>query len=391
MSVLLVAEREIRQQVGSKAFKLVTAGMVAAIAAAITLPTLFADDEAPRRVGVVGSVSTAQREAILAAATLADAEVEVEPVPDLGTAEVALRSGDLDLAVVEGPALLVEKPLDAASGLSRLAGAVSQVLGLQAELQRAGLSPEKANEALQAPLLPLRSLEPPDPDGEEGRELAFAGAFLLYLLLTIYGAWIVTAVVQEKSSRVVEVLLSAVRPADLLVGKVLGIGAVALGQAVIFALVALVASVAVGLSRMPDGTPLAIASALVWLLLGFALYSFAYAIAGSLASRQEDAQNASLPLTGVLLLAYFAGTAATTDPDTLPVRLLSVFPPTAPIVMPARLGAGDVAPWETAVAVVLILLSTYGMARLAAHIYPRVALHSGARLKLRAALRSQIT
>jgi len=391
MSVRLVAEREIRQQVGSKAFKAITAGMVAAIVAAVVLPTVFDGDGEPRRLGVVGSVSTAQGEAILAAATLAGAEVEVEPVTDAASAETALRSGDLDLAIVDGPELLVVKPLAGASGLSRLAAAISQVLGLQTELLRAGLSPDEANRALQAPSLPVRSLDPPGPVGENREGLAFLGALLLYLLLTIYGTWIVTSVVQEKSSRVVEVLLSVVRPVDLLVGKVLGVGAVALGQAVVFIVAALGAAAAVGLDQLPEGTPLAVASTLLWLLLGFGLYSFAYAIAGSLASRQEDAQNASLPMTAVLVVAYFAGTVASTDPDALPVRLLSFLPLTAPIVMPARVGAGGVAAWEMPVAVVLLLLAIYGMARLAAHIYPRVALHSGARLKLRAAWRSQIT
>lgn len=388
MTVRLIAEREIRQQVRSKVFRLATGLVVAAIVAAIVVPTLIDDEEAPSRVGVVGRLTPERRDAIRSAARLAGHDVVVVQVDDDAAAEQRLQSGDLDLAVVDGPALVVENPLDEASRLVRLLGAISQSLQLQGELERAGLSPGEAARALRAPPLPVRSLESPDPDKDENAGIAFLGSLILYILLLTYGSWIMASVVQEKSSRVLEVLLSAVRPVDILVGKVLGIGAVALGQALVFAGAAYAASAAVGFDQLPEGTPTTIASALLWLVLGFGFYSFAYATTASLASRQEDAQSASMPLAVVLILSYFAGAGAANEPEALLVRVLSFFPPTAPIVMPARAAVGGVAWWEVPLAVALLLAATYGMARLAAHIYPRVALHSGARLQLRTAWRS---
>lgn len=388
MKVRLIAEREVRQQVRSKAFKLATGLVTAAIVAAIVVPTLLDDEAQPHRVGVVGRLTPERRDAIRQAGRLAGDDVVVVQVRDGAAADRRLKAGDLDLAVVEGPALVVENPLDETTRLARLAGAVSQALQLQGQLERAGLSPGEAAQALRAPPLRVRSLEQPDPDEKENAGIAFLGSLVLYILLLTYGSWIVASVVQEKSSRVVEVLLSAVRPVDILVGKVLGIGAVALGQALVFAGAAYAASLAVGFAQLPEGTPWVIASALLWLVLGFGFYSFAYATAASLASRQEDAQSASMPLAVVLIVSYFAGAGAVSEPGALPVRVLSFLPPTAPIVMPARAAVGGVAWWEVPVAVALVLAATYGMARLAAHIYPRVALHSGARLTLRRAWRA---
>lgn len=387
MSIRLVAGREVRQQVRSKSFVLATGVVAALIVAAIVVPTLIDDEDGPRRVGVVDALRPDQRDTVRGAGRLAGEDVVLVPVDGRAAAERGLRSGDLDLAVVDGPALVVEQPLDGASALARLTAAVSQSLRLHDELERAGLPPAAAVRALRAPSLPVRSLEVPDPDKEENSGIAFVGSLLLYGLLLTYGTWIVNSIVQEKSSRVVEVLLAAVRPVDLLVGKVLGVGVVALGQALVFAGAALGAALAVGFDELPEGTPVTIASALLWLVLGLGFYSFADATVASLASRQEDAQSASMPLAVVLILSYFAGAGAAQEPGSLLVRTLSFFPPTAPIVMPARASVGGVAWWEVPVAAAVLLLATYGVARLAAHVYPRVALHSGARLNLRAALR----
>ncbi|MGI8685267.1 MAG: ABC transporter permease [Acidimicrobiales bacterium] len=354
------------------------------------MPTLAEDDPKPLRVGVVGTLSPAGRDAIVAAGRLADVKLRLRDVAGSEEAEKALRVGDLDLAVLDGPSLVVDEPPNGTSRLSRLAVAVSRSVGLQDRLEDAGLTPEDAADALRAPPLPTRSLQPPEAkDGDDAAGVAFLGSLVLYVLLITYGSWIANSVVQEKASRVIEVLLAAVRPIDLLVGKVLGVGVVALGQGLVFAGAGIAAAFAVGSDNLPDGTALSIASALLWLLVGFGFYSFAYATAASLASRQEDAQSASMPLAVVLLLAYFAGAGAGEEPGAALVRVLSFFPPTAPIVMPARVAAGGVAAWEPLVSIAVMLVGTYGMARLAAHVFPRVALHSGARLKLRVALRTK--
>jgi ABC-2 type transport system permease protein len=87
----------------------------------------------------------------------------------------------------------------------------------------------------------------------------------------------------------------------------------------------------------------------------------------------------------VLLLAYFGAAGAAGEPDYWLARLLSYLPPTAPVVMPARMAAGGASAWEVVLAVLLVALGIVALVRVAGHVYPRVALHSGARLKLRQA------
>lgn len=381
----LVAAREIRMALRSRALRIGTALVTAVIVAAIVVPQLVEHEETTYRVGVVAGVAGERRQSIVAAGRLAGARVRVVALPDDAAAGQAIRSGRVDLAVAEGPVVLVEKPPEAGSGLGDLTTTVARLVALETRLEGAGLPAGAAAAALAAPPIPMRSLEAPDPDQEDRSGLAFVGGLALYMMLLTYGSWISQSVVEEKSSRVVEVLLAAVRPAQLLVGKVVGIGVVAMGQALVFGAAALGAAAAVGFDTLPSGTAAAAASAVLWFLLGFAFYSFVFATVGALASNQQDAQIGGIPVGAVLLVAYFGATGASSEPDYWLARLLSYFPPTAPVVMPARIAAGGVAPWEVALAVALMAAAVVVLVRLAGHIYPRVALHSGARLKLRQA------
>ena len=123
------------------------------------------------------------------------------------------------------------------------------------------------------------------------------GLILIFLMLTQYNTWILMGVMEEKSSRVIEVLLAAIRPIQLLSGKVLGIGLVAFGQAALIVAVALVLGAAVGSDLLHGSAPLVLVSTLVWLVLGYAFYCWVYAAAGSMAERQDQVQSLALPLS----------------------------------------------------------------------------------------------
>jgi ABC-2 type transport system permease protein len=392
--VRLVAAREIRERVRARSFQITTLLVALAVAAAIVIPNLGDDGPGSVRLGQVGTLTAATREAAEAAGRLAGVRVELVALADTGAAEGALRADEVDLALLEradskGLELTVNDRPDEDSELGRFTAAVSQSLGLQSRLEQAGLQPEVAGAALRAPPLPLRALEAPTPERQrQAGPLGFMTAIVLFLMLIQYGTWILYGVVEEKSSRVVEVILAAVRPTQLLAGKVLGIGAVALGQGLLLTGTALVAGMAVGLDRLPEGTPATIAIALLWFLIGFGLYSFAFATVASLASRQEDAQNASFPLTAIMTFGYVVGIGAASNPDTLLSRVLSFFPPTAPFVMPARAAAG-VATWEVLLAGVISVAATVLVARLAGSLYARVVLRGGSRLTLRQAWKAQ--
>jgi ABC-2 type transport system permease protein len=203
-------------------------------------------------------------------------------------------------------------------------------------------------------------------------------------MLTQYNTWIMTGVMQEKASRVVEVLLAAVRPLQLLGGKVLGIGLVAMGQAALIVVFALVLGAAVGSDILHGSAPLVLASELLWLVLGYAFYCWVYAAAGSMAERQDQVQTLALPLTLPIVVAYvLAITAASTGSASPFFEVLAYLPPTAPFAMPVLVGLGLVSWWQFLVSVLLALAGTVGVALLAERIYRRAVLRSGQRVKIK--------
>lgn len=141
-------------------------------------------------------------------------------------------------------------------------------------------------------------------------------------------------------------------------------------------------------TELPAGSPLTVASLVLWFVLGYAFYSCAYAAARSLVSGTEEAQNTSFPITGTIIATYFAALSASNDPGSGLARVFALLPPTAPLVMPTRATLGDPAWWEVPLAVVFSLAATYGLVRLAGHIYAGAILSFGAKVKLCQALRS---
>jgi ABC-2 type transport system permease protein len=230
------------------------------------------------------------------------------------------------------------------------------------------------------------SLQPAPTDQAARDVAALATGVLLYISLAAYGASVAAGVAQEKTSRMAEVLLAAVRPSQLLAGKVLGIGVCGVGQLAIVGVAGLIANAAVQSAEIPTTVWVLLPAVLLWFVLGYALYSFAYAAAGALVGRQEEVQLVSLPFTLPILGGYLLVFAAIASPYAWWIQLLSFLPPLAPVLMPARLALGAAAWWEMPLDVLITLVAVYGMARLAARIYAPALVRGGARLSWRAAL-----
>ena len=206
----------------------------------------------------------------------------------------------------------------------------------------------------------------------------------MFILLQQYLVWTLIGVAEEKSSRVVEVLLATVRPIQLLAGKVLGIGLVALAQAGLFVVFALVLAKSVGSSLLNGTAPLEIASTLVWFLLAYAFYSWVYAAAGSLAERQDQLQSLTFPLSLPVLLGYITSLVVASSGNTSPFfDVLAYFPPTAPFAMPVLVGLGQATWWEFTASALLSLVATVAVAKVAAGVYRRAILRTGGRVRLR--------
>ena len=229
-------------------------------------------------------------------------------------------------------------------------------------------------------------LDPEDEGEGVGRAVGVLTAILLFVSVSTFGGFVLTGVVEEKTSAVVEVLLARVPAHILLAGKVLGIGVVALVQLVV-AVAAGVVALAISGVVVPGEVWLSLPTTLVWFTAGFALYSTLFALAGSFVSRQEDAQAAAAPITLCFMAAYLLVFTAGASPDSTLAQVLSLLPPFAPLLMPLRIASGAASWWEVLVAGVLLVGTVWLVLRAAGSVYARTLLHRGSRITWKEALR----
>jgi ABC-2 type transport system permease protein len=382
-TVWLVAIRELLERVKSRAFLVSTAFIILLVGGAILVPALLEDDGP-------GSLKVASTEALdpeivaqFRLATQGDPELVVTIGSSGESVRAAVEAGDADVGVLPGPELIVRSGEPGAT--VRLLATVIGFREAAAALAEQGLSIEDIAPLLSAEV-PVTALEEAaDPEDEA---LGFLGVILLYVTILSYGQWVVLGVIEEKTSRVVEVVLGAVRPRHLLAGKVIGIGLLGAGQVIIIGAVALLAAVVGGDSvPIPDAAPTAFFSVLLWYVVGFSIYGVMFAAAGALASRQEEAGNATLPFTLLLTIGYFISFTAVEEPNVV-ARVLSFLPPFAPITMQIRMVNGDAALWEVAASLVLAAGMIYLVIRLGERFYRGAILGQGRKLKWREAWRS---
>jgi ABC-2 type transport system permease protein len=213
---------------------------------------------------------------------------------------------------------------------------------------------------------------------------------LLFVALMNAGQLVAQGVVEEKTSRVVELLLATLRPWQLMAGKVLGIGGVGLAQLVV--VVGSAVAVALGFGIL-ESTSLDIGSvavwALVWFVVGFATYALVLAALAALVSRQEDIGSVTGPVLALMIVPYIIGISiAPYDPDNSIVVILSFVPFAAPFIMPIRQALGTAEGWEVALSLGLSLAVIPVLVWLAGRIYSNAVLYAGGRVKLKDALRT---
>jgi len=224
-------------------------------------------------------------------------------------------------------------------------------------------------------------------EGDKGTGLAFVGTLLLYIAIITFGYYVASGVVEEKSSRVAELVLSAIRPVELLTGKVVGIGLLGLVQLVAVSGIGLAAALGTGLVDLPATAASTAVLVVLFFVLGYAFYACAFAVAGAIVSRQEDVQSTTSPMLIALVSGYLAAISVIDKPESTLATVCTFLPPVAPMIVPARAAQDALPAWELALSVVLMLAGTAALMRLAARIYERAVLRMGAPLKLREALR----
>lgn len=390
-AIRLVMGREIRERSRSGAFIVSVVMTLLFVAAILLLPLIFADDDVHYDLGVLGEGNQAIVDAALALANHEGSEVkttiEVTTYQSREAAERAVGAGEVDGVLTDGSELVVQGAGgDAGSDLLRLlqGGARSaQIESLVASGQ--GEVVEILTSA------PLRMTALSGPDVEENSErsvVAFGGLFLLYLAVLLYGSMILTGVTEEKTNRVVEVLLAAFEPWQLLAGKIIGIGLLGFAQ---FMGTVLIALVGVQLTSVFDLPQFPIDSVLVlvlWFVLGYSLFAVVFGAAGALVSRPEDAQTVVAPISLVAVAGFFIAIQALENPTGTLAVVSTFIPPVAPFVVPVRFAFGAVPFWQFAVSVGLMVLTVMVMIRLAGRVYLGGLLRFGSKVGIREAFRS---
>ncbi|MDW5597583.1 ABC transporter permease [Conexibacter stalactiti] len=383
----LVARRELTERARSRAFQVGTAIQLVAILVVLAIAAFTGGGDETKKVALVGAASQPYAQALQSAGPALDATIETTAYDDRAAAVRAVEDGDADVAVIDGREVLVEDDPD--DTLAAAVQATRRQLALSDALDRAGVPAAELSAALDPAPLRVQVLEPENEDRGARQGIAFIAVLLLYLAIFTYGLWVAGGIVEEKSSRVIEVVLSAIRPRELLAGKIVGLGLLGLAQFVLVLIVGVAGAQLLDAVDLPHVTVGWVAIIALWFLLGYALYACLYAVAGALVSRQEDLQSSTGALNMVVIGAYILSFVALQSPDGGMLTVLSFLPPSAPMAMPARWLVTDVPTWQLLVSIALTLVAIVAMLKLATAVYSRAALRIGPKLSLRGALASR--
>ncbi|GAA4194018.1 ABC transporter permease [Microbacterium oryzae] len=353
-SIWLVAERELGAKLRSKAFLISTAILViGALAAVIWLGFTASSSGATPVAATPGVVSQLE----------GAPGFEVTEVADRAEAEELVSSGEVDAAVVS----------DDTSPTGVTVVAESE-------------APSSLVAALS--VSPTVDLLDPQGESEEGMRYILGIIFGLVFMMAAmtFGTPITQSVIEEKQTRVVEILISAIPARVLLAGKVLGNTILAIGQILLLIAVAVIGMIVTGQTEFLRGLGAPMVWFAVFFLFGFILLAAMFAAAGSLVSRQEDSGPTLTPLIYITMIPYFLVIFFGDNP--LVMGILSYVPFSAAVAMPIRLFFNEAGWWEPLLSLVVLLASCVVVIILGAKIYENSLLRMGARVKLKDALKS---
>jgi ABC-2 type transport system permease protein len=381
--VRLVASREFVERIRERSFLISTAVSALILLFVIVLPQLLGGDD-KSRVIVSGQDAVAVAAAVHRQAQASGLDIVVVTSGDTESDRAKAYGGDVD-ALLDGSTVVARTQPDPAL-LAVLDAAYRQVAGAAA-LTAAGIDPGKVQKALDVPTLHVTTATVDDPQADQRKTIAFVATIVLYGQIVGYGFWVAVGVVEEKASRVVEVLLATVRPRVLLTGKIVGIGLLGLVQLLLLGVVAVTAGRLSGGLDL-TGAAIGVLGVVVgWFLLGYSFYAGVFAASAARVSRQEEVQNVTTPVTMLLLVSFFAGIYASNEPDSTLTSVLSVVPPFSALVAPPRVAAGTMPGWQLLLSVGLMLVAVVVLVRVAARLYEGAVLRTGARVGLREAWR----
>ena len=386
----LVAAREVQVRLTDRTFLLSTVFTVVLILGAMIVPTFLAGGGTEYTVAVTGPQARAVVEQV-DPATLAglsfdgeETTVVAEEVADRSAAEEAVLAGDVDVALVGGPGEWAVLSDGGPPGV--LLGAVSDVVRTEAlavNAEAAGTTLAELTAGTQVRTVDLAVADDDAMPEQMVFLLGFGFAFLFYMAAIMFGMQIASSVVEEKQSRIVEILAAAIPVRQLLLGKVVGNTLLAFGQMALIVATSLVGLSFTDLDVALPGLAEAVGWYLPFFLLGFVALACIWAAAGALASRTEDLQSTTMPLTMVLVVAFIAAL----NLEGVWREVASFVPLLSTLLMPLRILEGEVSWWQPVVALVLVALFCLVTILVGSRLYQRALLHTSGSLSWRRALR----
>ena len=373
----LVAQRGLVENLRSRSFKVLTGLLLLLSIAAVTIPQILGAQGTTYTLATIGKAPSAVVATLDAAGKPAGFTVTYVSRLDEAAVRKAVRDGDATAGLAGGTLYT------SAASAGTFPGVVAQAvvtLETSRQLSKAGLSPRQVAD--------LESIRPPKqvvagPVDNVGRVGVGVG-IVLYVALMLAGTAIATTVAMEKSTRISEVLLAILRPSQVLVGTVMAVGTVTLVQLIVLATplaVALRVTDKIGVPAVAAGD---IGLAVAWFVLGFALYAFLFAAAAALVNKITEVNSAISPVVMILVASYIVALAVVApDPSAGWSVAVSIFPLTAPLVMPVRWASGQVPIYQLLLAMALTAATAVLLVSVASSIYRRALLITGHRVRLR--------
>jgi ABC-2 type transport system permease protein len=380
--VRLVAGREITARLRDKNFIISSVVIILVLVGLLGFQVALNSGDEETRIGVVGSPAGLEQ-ALAAQGEVLDVAVTVVGFDDEAAARAAVDAEDVDGALLDGadPQLLVRQSADGPLA-AIVQGAVGQ-LAVAEQLAEAGIA------GLDVPEVAVTALDP-DADADGQRVVvAIIGTAVLYSLLLLFGQFVAQGVVEEKSSRVVELLLATMKPWQLLAGKILGLGVLGLAQIVLITVVGVTGALAFDIVDIPGELIGTAVSVVLWFVLAYALYAAIFAVAASLVSRQEDLGTVLTPTTLILIAAFVVGIQAAANPDGSLAVITSYVPGLSPLVMPVRQAAGEVAAWEVGLSALVAIAAVAVVVRIGGRVYAASLLRTSGKTRFRDALKAE--
>ncbi len=380
-NISLVAGREIRQRTSSRGFRIATAITMVAAIGYVAIPHILATKQSNKVVGLVKPYAASIPYLFKDAAKADGIQVTLRTYHSVIAAKAAINGGSAFVAYDAKSGLIVKK-LASGDSATQFAERAAAEIAKAAAISKAKLTPAQLS-MLRNPKLPaiVGLNHGPSPLPAEQKAAIFE-SILMYVLLGQYGAWVMLGVVEEKSTQVIEVLLAAVEPTELLVGKIVGIGTVAVIHAglVIVSLIAGLFVIGSGPTNVISGSLLITAP--IWFVVGYAFYCTLFGAVGSTVSRTEDAQAASFPVAVPMLVGYISVvfTLAGNLPSSM-AAVLSFIPGISPFLSPVLYSLHEISLAKMAISLAVSVLATVFLGRVAVRVYTASILRIGARVK----------